>query len=44
MEEEANRLWYTEIPEQRDGMWSPFPDRPGLGLELNPKTVERYAI
>ncbi|CAA9561201.1 MAG: Gluconate dehydratase [uncultured Thermomicrobiales bacterium] len=44
VEEEANRLWYTEIPEQREGLWSPFPDRPGLGLELNPRTVERYAI
>ena len=44
MEEEANRLWYTEVPEQRGGMLSPFPDRPGLGLALNPKTVERYAV
>jgi len=44
VEEEANRLWYTEVPEQRDGMLSPFPDRPGLGLALNPKTVERYAV
>ena len=44
VEEEANRLWYTEVPEQRGGMLSPFPDRPGLGLALNPKTVERYAV
>lgn len=44
VEEEANRLWYTEIPEQRQGMWSPFPDRPGLGLELDRGAVERYAV
>ncbi len=43
-EDEANRTWFTEIPEQKDGMWSPFPDRPGLGLELNPKAVEKYRV
>lgn len=44
MQEEADRVWFTEIPEQKDGLWSPFPDRPGLGLELNPHAVARYAV
>ncbi len=44
VEEEANRIWFTDVPEQKNGMWSPFPDRPGLGLTLDPKAVERYAI
>jgi L-rhamnonate dehydratase len=42
--EETDKLFYTEVPEPKDGMWSPFPDRPGLGLELDPKAVERYAV
>ena len=36
--------WYTEIPTQKDGMWSPFPDKPGLGLELDPHAVEQWSI
>lgn len=36
--------WYTEIPPQKDGMWSPFPDRPGLGLELDPHAVEQWSV
>jgi L-alanine-DL-glutamate epimerase-like enolase superfamily enzyme len=42
--EETDRLFYTDIPEPKDGMWSPFPDRPGLGLELNPRAIERYGV
>ena len=41
---ECDRVWYTEFPQQRDGMWSPFPDRPGLGLELDPHAVEKWAV
>ncbi len=41
---EGDRVWYTEFPQQKDGMWSPFPDKPGLGLELNPYSVEKWAI
>ena len=41
---EVDRLWYTEFPQQRDGMWSPFPDKPGLGLELDPHAVEKWAV
>jgi L-alanine-DL-glutamate epimerase-like enolase superfamily enzyme len=44
VEDEVYRRWFTELPEQKDGRWSPFPDRPGLGLELNPKAVERYRV
>lgn len=42
--EETDRLWYTEFPEPRDGYWSPYPDRPGLGLELSPEAVRKYAV
>ena len=42
--EEADREWYTEIPQHRDGMLSPFPDKPGLGLELDPYAVEKWTV
>ena len=42
--EEGDRVWYTEFPEPRDGQWSPYPDRPGLGLELSPDAVRKYAV
>lgn len=42
--EEGDRLWYTDFPQPEDGWWAPYPDRPGLGLELNPKAVEQYAV
>jgi L-alanine-DL-glutamate epimerase-like enolase superfamily enzyme len=42
--EETDRIFYTEFPEPKNGMWSPYPDRPGLGLELNPHAVERYSV
>ena len=44
IEEEGDKLWYTEFPQPRDGMWSPYPDRPGLGLELSPFAIERWAV
>ena len=40
--EEFDKLVYTEFPEPADGMWSPYPDKPGLGLELNPDAVKKY--
>ena len=40
--EEFDKLVYTEFPEPKDGMWSPYPDKPGLGLELNPDAVKQY--
>ena len=41
---QGDRVWYKEFPQQQDGMWSPFRDRPGLGLELNPEAVVRYSV
>jgi L-alanine-DL-glutamate epimerase-like enolase superfamily enzyme len=40
--EEGDNIWYTDVPKPVNGMLSPFPDRPGLGLELNPDSVEKY--
>ena len=42
--EEGDRIWYTEFPQPQDGYWAPYPDKPGLGLELNPKSVELYSV
>lgn len=42
--EEADKFFYTEIPMPKDGMLSPFPDKPGLGLELKPEVVKKYKI
>ena len=41
---ETDRIWYREYPQQKDGIWAPFPDKPGLGLELVPEAVEKWAI
>jgi len=40
----ADRIWYTDFPEPNDGVWSPYLDKPGIGLELNPYSVERWAV
>ena len=40
--EEFDRLVYAEFPQPIDGMWSPYLDKPGLGLELNPDAVKKY--
>ncbi|RLC09079.1 MAG: mandelate racemase/muconate lactonizing enzyme family protein [Deltaproteobacteria bacterium] len=42
--EEAGRILYKDYPEPKDGMWSPDPDKPGLGLELRPEAIEQYAV
>jgi L-alanine-DL-glutamate epimerase-like enolase superfamily enzyme len=42
--EETDKIFYTEFPEPKNGMWTPYPDKPGLGLELNPKSVEKYRV
>jgi D-arabinonate dehydratase len=41
---EADEVWYTELPEPQGGTWSPFPDKPGLGLELDPYAVAKWAV
>ena len=35
-------LWMTEFPKQSNGMWSPFHDKPGLGLDLDHYSVAKY--
>jgi L-alanine-DL-glutamate epimerase-like enolase superfamily enzyme len=42
--EETDKIMYKEIPEPVNGMLSPFPDKPGLGLELDPVAVKKYAV
>jgi len=42
--EQGDKFWYTELPQPKDGMWSPYPDRPGLGLELDPDVVKKYRV
>ena len=42
--EQGDRIWYTEFPQPKDGYLSPFPDRPGLGLELSPDAVRKYGV
>lgn len=44
VEEQSYRTFLTDIPQPKDGTWAPFPDRPGLGVELNPRAVEKYAV
>ena len=41
--EESDKTVYKEWSEPKDGMWSPDPNKPGLGLELDPEAVEKYA-
>ena len=38
------RLFYKDFPEPRAGMWAPYPDRPGLGLELSPWALEHLRV
>ena len=42
--ERNDRFFSTEVPEPVDGWWAPYPDRPGLGLELDPAVVKRHAV
>ncbi len=42
--EEMDRVLYKEFPEPSGPEWAPDPDKLGLGLELNPATVERYSV
>jgi D-galactarolactone cycloisomerase len=42
--DQSDRVWYTEFPEPVNGMWSPYPDRPGLGLELDPEVVKKFKV
>ena len=42
--EESDRIAYTEFAAPQDGQWSPDPDKPGLGLELDPDAVRLYGV
>lgn len=42
--EQSDKVWYTELKEPKDGMWSPDPDKPGLGLELDPDVVKKLKV
>jgi L-alanine-DL-glutamate epimerase-like enolase superfamily enzyme len=42
--EAADKVMYKEFPQPEDGLWSPYPDKPGLGLELDPEAVKKYAV
>lgn len=44
MEEQGYQSFFVDFPRPKDGMWSPFSDRPGLGVELNPETVRKHAV
>jgi L-alanine-DL-glutamate epimerase-like enolase superfamily enzyme len=42
--EQRDNFVYNDFPEPKNGMWSPYPDRPGLGLDLNQDVVKKYKI
>ena len=42
--EAADRVFYSSFDEPREGVWSPDPGKHGLGLELDPDAVKRYAV
>jgi len=42
--EAADRVFYSSFDEPLEGVWSPDPGKHGLGLELDPVAVKRYAV
>ncbi|HVB96219.1 MAG TPA: mandelate racemase/muconate lactonizing enzyme family protein [Chloroflexota bacterium] len=44
VEDQGYHEFFVDFPQPKDGFWSPFPDRPGLGIELNPITVKKYSV
>ncbi|MEM7125329.1 MAG: mandelate racemase/muconate lactonizing enzyme family protein [Chloroflexota bacterium] len=42
--EETDRIVFTEFQEPQNGLWSPDPNKPGLGLDLDPAAVKMYAV
>jgi len=43
--EELDRVFYKDYPKpDKKGNWTPFKDRPGLGLELDPTAVKKYKV
>jgi L-alanine-DL-glutamate epimerase-like enolase superfamily enzyme len=43
VQEDYSRELFQEIPPHNGGMWAPFPDKPGLGVELRQDAVARFA-
>lgn len=41
---EVDKLWYTEIPEQKNGYLSPFSNKPGLGLQLDHYSISQWRV
>ena len=42
--EEADEIIYTECPRPKDGLWAPHPEKPGLGLDLDPNSLAKYSV
>lgn len=36
--------WLVNPPQPKNGHWKPDPNRPGNGIELNPRAVEKYRV
>ncbi len=36
--------WLIDPPQPKNGQWRPDPERPGNGIQLNPRAVKKYAI
>ena len=43
-EHELDKVLYTEIPQTENGIITPFADKHGLGLELNPYSIQKWSI
>ena len=43
-EHELDKVLYIEIPQPENGSITPFLDKPGLGLELNPYSLQKWSI
>ena len=44
VDNKTGEIWYTEVPQLQMGKLSPFPDKPGLGLELDPYSIEKWSV
>lgn len=42
--EASDRIYYTSFQEPQDGVWSPDPNKHGLGLELDAVAIQNYAV
>lgn len=42
--EKNDDFFYTDYPKPVNGTWAPYPDKPGLGLELNPNVVAEHSL